>query len=248
MDTETQHLIETYQPSDESINRFRDSHVIILVGITAAGKDTIIRDIVQRDSDFARVVTSTTRAPRENNGIMEQHGVEYYFLTPEDARQKIADKEYAEVANVHGRINGSLVAEFERITSEDRIALMDIDYQGVLRFLDFGMSNLTVYFVTPPSFEVWLARLAKRQGGNLQETAELIARFESAQKELTQALNDPRFVPVMNEVSANTADEIIQFAKSGVAPSQESIKSAHGVIRELRDSITDYIDQLKSDV
>jgi len=244
MDTATQQLINDYQTPASAIERLRNVKAVILTGITAAGKNTIINDILA-DDRFAELVTSTTRLPRENNGVMEQDGVAYHFLTQDQAIEKIKNGEYIEVANVHGKIYGSLVSEFERINDQDKIAIGDIDYQGAANLLNFGMENLRVLFIVPPSFEVWLARLTNRSGGSLgEDKEEIIQRFKSAEYELENALNDPRFVPIMNIDSAQSAKEIIEFAVNGTRPAPEVVEEAYRITKELNQSIKDYINQL----
>jgi len=246
MDETTTQLVAQYQTPESVIERLRSVKAVILTGITAAGKDTIMNDMLD-DGRFVKVITSTTRDPRANNGIMEQDGVDYYFLTIEQAAQKIKDGEYIEVANVHGRIYGSLVAEYERINTDGKIAMSNVDYQGAVNFLNFAMPDLLVLFVVPPSFEVWIERLTGRSGGSLGGNKEdIINRFRSAEKELAHALNDPRFVPVMNFNSDDTAKEIIDYAANGTSPTPESINQAHQVIKDLSKSITDYIAQLET--
>lgn len=248
MDEQIQNRIAKYQIPEHALERLRPIKTVILVGITAAGKDTIIRDILNETEQFKRVVTSTTRAPRENNGVMEQEGVNYYFLNLDQAQQKMDNGEYIEVANVHGRVNGSLVAEYERIAGMGKIALSDIDYQGVLNFLKFGMDNLHVYFIVPPSFEVWLARLAKRQGGVMERDEELITRFRSAKDELESARNNPQLIPVMNLKSDETARDIINYTLNDTEPSDEARAKALAVIDELDAAIANYIDQIESEI
>lgn len=238
--------IEEYQTPRKVLERLRPIKTVILVGITAAGKDTIIRDIVEESEDFVRVVTSTTREPRANSGVMEQHGVEYYFLSVEEAQQKMSAGDYIEVANVHDRVNGSLIAEYERIAGMGKVALSDVDYQGAMNFLSFGMENLHVYFVLPPSFEAWLARLAKRQGGVLERDQEIITRFRSAQKELSIARDNTQLIPVMNTESDETARKIIEYTTKGTQPSDDEITKARKVLDDLAHSIDDYIEQLET--
>lgn len=246
MDDTTLQLIQNYQTPQVIIDRLHNIHAIILTGITGAGKDTIIKDMVAAGG-FTRVVTSTTRAPRENDGVLEQHGREYYFLSMDEAKEKIKNGEYIEVANVHGRINGSLISEYERIDSSGETAVAQIDYQGAQAFLDFGMPNLLVLFIVPPSFDVWIERLTGRHGGSLEgEKDEIIARFRSAEKELAHALSDPRFIPIMNDLSIESAAEIIEYSKTGTRPSSEQIDQAHQVIRDLADAISVRIKELES--
>lgn len=242
-----QRMIDEYQAPPQVLERLNPIRTVILVGITAAGKDTIIRDIIGASDEFVRVVTSTTRAPRENSGVLERHGVDYYFLTEEEAQQKMDAGEYIEVANVHERVNGSLISEYERIASMGKVALSDIDYQGAMNFLDFGMEKLQVYFVLPPSFEAWLARLAKRQGGVLERDQEIITRFRSAQKELAVARDNPHLIPVMNTQSDETAERIIGYTLHGTQPSADEIAEARNVLDDLAHSIDDYITQLEAD-
>ena len=245
METTHTDLISSYVTPPEIIDEMKPIRVVVLNGITGAGKDTIIGDILGMSPDFVRVVTSTTRQKRENNGVMEREGVEYYFLTEEQALQNIADGEYIEVAPVHGRINGSLISEYRRIAALDKVALTDINYEGVENFLSFGMQNLSVYFVIPPSFEIWLARLMKRQAGAMEDRDELLRRFRSAQAELANALDHPSFIPIMNDVSRDTAQKIIDYVASGVGPSDQERARAREATVALTQAINNYIEQLE---
>lgn len=238
-------LVETYRTPHQVIEELKPIQTVMLTGITGAGKDTIIGDIQQQSNDFVRVVTSTTRAPRKNNGVMEQEGREYYFLTLDQAAQNIQNGEYIEVASVHDRINGSLISEYRRIASLGKIALTDIDYQGVERFLSFGMDHLSVYFVVPPNFEVWLARLLKRQGGVVGDHDEILRRFRSAQVELENAQQHQDFIPIMNDVSAETAQKIIEYTNNGTRPSDDEQATARQVIESLRHAIDNYVGQIE---
>lgn len=239
-------LLGSYQPSPDEIQTIRDVPTDLLTGITGAGKDTIISDILREaPNEYERVVTSTTRQPRENSGVMEQHGVNYYFLTLDEARQKMADGEYIEAAEVHGNIYGSLFSEYRRIAGLGKVAVGNIDYQGALNFLDFGMSKFSLYFVVPPNFEVWAARLAKRNGKALGYDKETMTRLHSAQKELNTALANEAFVPIINDISSETARRIIEYRQTGTQPSDEEIMHARQIIASLNQSITDFVGQFE---
>jgi guanylate kinase len=245
MNDALEELIKDYPTPAEALNELKTIKTVMLTGITGAGKDTIIGDILQGSDEFVRVVTSTTRQPRENSGIMEVEGREYYFLRQEQASQKMADGEYLEVALVHGRINGSLIAEYRRIANMHKIALTDINYEGVQKFLTFDMEALSVYVIIPPSFEVWLARLTKRQNGTIGDHDELLLRCKSAQIELDNALQQPDFIPIMNDVSLETAQKIIEYTQTNSSPSDDERAQAKKVILELNRSISDYIAQIE---
>jgi guanylate kinase len=245
MDNLLEQQIKSYRTPEDVIDELRPIRTVMLTGITAAGKDTIITDILNESDDFMRVVTSTTRAPRENNGILEQHGREYYFLSEQQAIENMQNGEYIEVAPVHSRVNGSLAGEYRRIAGLAKTALTDINYEGAGRFLSFGMEQLSVYFVMPPNFEVWLARLMKRQGGVMGDHEEILRRFRSAQVELDNALSRTDFIPITNDISHETAKKIIEYSTNGTGPTDEEREKAADAIRNLNQAITDYIAQLE---
>lgn len=242
MDQETLKLIESYKTPREVIQRLLGIRTIILSGISAAGKDTIQQRMLL-DEKYQKVVTSTTRAPRENNGVMEVEGEDYYFLTLEQARDNMRNGEYIEVMNVHGRANGSLIKEYERIAQRGSVALTDIDYQGAARFLEFGMERLSVFFIVPPSFDTWLKRLTVRYGDSLNDNQdEVINRMHSAKKEIAFARNDPRFIPVVNDDIERVAEEIKAIADGQIELSQETIQNNYAILDDLLQGIETYLE------
>jgi len=247
MEPSLEKLIKEYQTPPEVIEEIYSIPTVVLTGITAAGKDTIIGDILEETDELVRVVTSTTRGMRENNHVMETEGNEYYFLTLDQAIQKINNGEYIEVAPVHGQVNGSLVAEFRRISGIGKTALMDVNFEGVEKYLTFGMKELSVYFVMPPSFEIWLARLMKRQGGTIGDREEILRRFRSAQVELKRAENHPQYIPIINDVSRETAHRIVEYTRTHTGPTPEERAQAIEGIQELNRAISNYIEQLEGE-
>lgn len=240
MNESLQGKINDYYPSEATVEAMRDVPTDIFVGISNAGKDTIAREVLSKSDAYQKVITTTTRAPRQNNGVQERDGVDYYFLTPEQAEQKINDGEYAEVAAVHEHVYGSLLAEYQRVAKLGKRALAVLDYQGAERFLSFGMHDLNVYFIVPPSFEVLLARTVKRGSAD-----DLITRFKTADNELAVALDDKRFVPIINDVSQETADNIIEFSAHHTKPTDEAVALGHQTIQNLRSAISSYIRQIE---
>jgi guanylate kinase len=243
MDDTTRQLIAGYHPPDGVIERLREIPLIILTGITGAGKNTIMNDIIMHD-DFERAVTSTTRAPRANDGVMEVEARDYYFLTVEQAQKKMETGEYIEVADVHGRVNGSLIKEYERIAALNKTVVTDIDYQGAQHMINFELPKLTVLFIVPPSFEVWLERLSGRYGDEEIDTEDLARRLSSAKVELDYALQHDAFIPVMNDVSKESAQTIIEFTQQQTLPSVDEVATAHGVVRQLLTDIDSYLQTL----
>ncbi len=241
MDKITQDLIDGYRTPEVVIEKLRHIKTVIITGISAAGKDTIQQGLLA-DEQYSKVVTSTTREPRKNNGVMEIDGVDYYFLTLEEAQKRMRDGEYIEVMNVHGNVNGSLVKEYERISQLGSVALSDIDYQGAAHFLDFDMQELSVFFVVPPSFDVWFKRLTERYGDSLDDNLdEIIKRMQSAQKEIAFAQTHPEFIPVLNDQIERVTGEIKAIVNGTPALSEEMLSRNYELMAQLLEDINSYL-------
>jgi guanylate kinase len=149
---------------------------LILSAPSGAGKTTIARQLLARRPDVGYSVSCTTRAPRRG----EADGRDYSFVSREEFLERRARDEFAESAEVHGHLYGTLRSEVERVLSSGRHVVMDIDVQGALQFKAAFPGAVTV-FVLPPSADVLLRRLRERRTENL---AQLLARLRSALDEL----------------------------------------------------------------
>lgn len=164
---------------------------IILSAPSGGGKTTIARELLKRRNDLGYSVSCTTRSPR--NG--EVHGTDYYFLSLTEFIAQREKQAFAEAAEVHGNLYGTLKAEVKRVLSDGRHVIMDIDVQGAKQFKRAFPDSVTI-FVLPPSGEVLLERLRARQTEDRQQ---LIARLQSALLEL-QAIDDYEYVVVNDDL------------------------------------------------
>src|SRR3954467_832918 len=96
IDDELRKKIAHYAPGEKTIAVLRTTPIALVVGISGAGKDTIVTRLLQT-GEYRAIVSHTTRAMRENSGIKEQNGVEYYFIDFQEAAELIANKAYIEV-------------------------------------------------------------------------------------------------------------------------------------------------------
>jgi guanylate kinase len=147
---------------------------VVLSSPSGGGKTTIARRLLALRSDVGYSVSCTTRAPREG----EVEGVDYRFLTRDEFRAAIERQEFAEAAEVHGELYGTLRSEIDRVMREGRHVLMDIDVQGARQLARVFPESVLV-FVIPPSAQILLDRLRARQtegrnslGRRLQSAAE----------------------------------------------------------------------------
>lgn len=149
---------------------------VILSAPSGGGKTTIARRLLERRGDIGYSVSCTTRAPRPG----EVDGRDYRFLTRESFLAARDAGEFAEWAEVHGNLYGTLRAEVRRVLDAGRHVLMDIDVQGARQF-HAAFPDTVLIFVLPPSGEVLLSRLAARGS---EDREKLLVRLRNARSEL----------------------------------------------------------------
>ncbi len=189
-------LVANYQPPERAVEVIRHAKITLLVGISGAGKDTIKRALLE-DPSFHDIVSHTTRKPRANEGVLEQHGKDYYFIDEEEARQMLERGEFVEAKFVHGTLYGTSVKEVARAASSG-IAVTDIDVQGVIEYKRVSQEVVAI-FVVPPTYEQWIARLKRRYATQEEFLHEWPKRRDSAIQELKRALEVPYYHCVIND-------------------------------------------------
>lgn len=208
MDLKT--LVDNYHIPDGATDIIENAKIVLLVGISGAGKDSIKKALL-RSSDFNEIVSHTTRAPRENTGVLEQDGVDYNFIDDEQAKHMLEQGGFIEAKFVHGTVYGTSVAEVLR-ASEAGIAVTDIDVQGVSEYKVVS-GGVVAIFVVPPSYDVWLSRLKRRYSTADEFIGEWPKRRASAINELRQALSVPYYHFVINDELDRAVDVSAGIAK-----------------------------------
>ena len=125
--------IAAYQPNGGVRQLVADTKFVLLVGISGAGKDTTKQRLLQ-DPEFADIVSYTTRPPRQNAGVMETPGVDYHFIDEAMAVKMLENHEFIEAKFVHGTVYGTGAKEIQAIAEAGKIAVTDIDVQGVSEY------------------------------------------------------------------------------------------------------------------
>jgi guanylate kinase len=154
--------------------------IIIIAAPSGAGKTSITRHLLQKFPDkLAFSISAATRQPRGQ----EKDGREYYFLSPEDFRKKIAEKAFIEWEMVYeGKYYGTLRSEIEKIWSAGKTPVLDIDIKGAINVQKQFPHQSISLFIEPPS----VAELRKRLEHRGTETPESIeARINKARYELS---------------------------------------------------------------
>ena len=157
--------------------------LIIFSAPSGSGKSTIINYLMKQGLDLAFSVSCTSRAPRGQ----EQNGVEYYFITPEEFRQRIANDEFLEYEEVYtDKFYGTLKSEVERLSKAGHIVVFDVDVNGGMDIKQYYGERALSVFIQPPGIEELRRRLEKR-GTDAPEVIE--KRIARAAYELSQAGN-----------------------------------------------------------
>ena len=133
--------------------------LIIFSAPSGAGKSTLVQHLLGRGFELEFSVSATSRAPRGT----EQHGVDYYFLTPGEFRQMVDNQEFVEYEEVYPDCYyGTLRTEVERITSKNKNVVFDVDVVGGVNIKkQFGDRALSI-FIAPPGIETLQQRLIDR--------------------------------------------------------------------------------------
>jgi len=152
------------------------SFPLILSSPSGGGKTTIARELLRRRSDVGYSVSCTTRTPRPD----EIHGSDYFFLTREEFIAARDKGDFAEYAEVHDDLYGTLRSEVDRVLADGRHVVMDIDVQGARQILGVYPESVLV-FVLPPDSAVLLERLKSR---GTESGKALDRRLTSAVQEL----------------------------------------------------------------
>jgi guanylate kinase len=153
--------------------------IIVITAPSGSGKTSITRYLLNK---YPKLAFSISAATREARG-KEKNGVDYYFMSLEEFQDKIKNNEFVEWEMVYeGKYYGTLRQELERIWTDGKIPILDIDVKGAIHVQRQFPNDCLSIFVQPPSVE----ELKKRLVGRGTETPENIAtRLNKATYELS---------------------------------------------------------------
>lgn len=133
--------------------------LIIFSAPSGSGKSTIINHLLQQDLNLAFSISATSRPPRGT----ERDGVEYFFLTPDEFRERIARGEFLEYEEVYpGRFYGTLKSQVEKQLAAGQNVVFDVDVVGGCNIKKYYGERALSVFIQPPSVEELRRRLVGR--------------------------------------------------------------------------------------
>lgn len=133
--------------------------LIIFSAPSGSGKSTIISYLLTQNLNLAFSISATSRPPRGT----ERNGVEYFFLSPEEFRTRIANHEFLEYEEVYeNRFYGTLKAQVEKQLEAGQNVIFDVDVVGGCNIKQFYGEKALSVFIQPPSVEELRRRLTER--------------------------------------------------------------------------------------
>ena len=152
----------------------------VITGPSGSGKTTVIEKLVAQLPSAARLVTTTTRAPREVEG--EQDGVHYHFLSREEFIARRERGEFLEWAETYGNFYGSSKVELEKLRASHAVVFAIVDTVGAAAIRELVPDAVLVMLTAP--IEQLKERLLRRKQ---VPDAELEKRMLQAEAEMTFA-------------------------------------------------------------
>jgi guanylate kinase len=197
-------VLANYRLSDKAKQTLEGIRLVLMVGPSSSGKNTIISQLV-KSGLYRFVVSDTTRQPRINNGVLEENGHEYWFRSETDVLADLREGKFLEASIIHDQqVSGMSVRELKAAVDEDKIAIDEIEVVGA-DHVHALFTSAQFLFVVPPSFDEWITRMNARGELPADETKR---RFESAIMEITTALDRDFYVFIVNDTFIQTAKQV----------------------------------------
>ena len=176
--------------------------IIVISGLSGAGKDSIVRSLKDRKVPFRFCITATSRPPRKG----EIHGEHYFFYSKEEFEQKIVSGDFLEYAMVYEQYKGVPKSQVEDAMASGEDIIIRVDYQGAATIKKLYPQSVLI-FVTPEDTKTWWKRLTDR-GMDTPEQLEI--RRRHAQVEIQAAYDYFDYAVVNPDGNINKALDTIE--------------------------------------
>ena len=189
------------------------SRIIIFSAPSGSVKSSIIKELLkEEDLNLAFSISTTSRIPRGK----EQNGVEYYFISVDEFKEKIDKQAFIEWQEVYaGNFYGTYQSEIDRLSSLGKNIVFDLDVFGGINLKKiFGKQALSI-FIQPPSLEELKKRLEKR---NTETIEKIQIRIDKAKYELEQSVYFDRLI--INEDLSESVKEASQMIRNFLKDSE----------------------------
>ena len=200
--------------------------MLVLSSPSGAGKTTISRRLLERDSELSLSISATTRRPR----AAERDGVDYHFVSEAKFAEMVAADAFLEHAQVFNHAYGTPRQAVEEQLAAGRDVLFDIDWQGTQQLGQRARGDLVSIFILPPSIE----ELERRLYARAQDSEEVVRhRMAKAADEMSHWA-EYHYIVVNEDMDRSLAEV-------------EAILAAERLRRERRIGLSEFVESLRSE-
>jgi guanylate kinase len=224
--------VNEYRPRASTVDLVQRTSILLLVGISGAGKDSVKAELL-KTGRYHRIISHTTRLPRINHDALEQHGVDYHFIDLEQASAMLRRGAYVEAKLYGGNVYGTSVSEIRLANRTRKIAVADVEVQGVAEYKAID-PNIRAIYILPPDFASWQTRFAARYS-QVVDLADKERRMRTAARELRHALEADHLQFIVNHTILETAAAIdnLMHGRPAVADGKKAKRIAQTLYAEL---------------
>jgi len=190
--------------------------MFVLSSPSGVGKTTLTKKLAENNSQFAISISYTTRKPRKN----EINGKDYHFVTQEDFNALIKRNDFYEFANIFENYYGTHKKTVNKLLSEGKDVLFDIDWQGTQQLKKIKNLNIVTIFILPPNIKILRDRLSNRHKG---EEKLIEKRMDKFNEEVSH-WDEYNHVVINDDLNLcfKKIEDIINSEKKGIRKSQNN--------------------------
>ena len=227
-------VLTDYQPSTKALESLKKMPLVIMLGVTASGRNTIINHLVNSNR-YHYVISDTTRPPKFRDGRLEEDGVHYNFRSEQDMLADISAGAFLEAELIHDQqVSGISVRELEKAAESGKVPINEVDVGGTVAIKQ-AKPDTKFFFIIPPSYKEWLYRLHGREVMSEVETSN---RMQTAIRVIQTALADEQFTFIVNDSSHASSELIDKIVHDDKNQYDDTVARnvARGILTQLQSS------------
>lgn len=180
--------------------------LIVISGSSGVGKGTVIKGLLERNTNFSLSISYTTREKREG----EVEGVNYFYISKEEFRKSIENNEFLEYAEFSENYYGTKRSFVEKTLNSNKNLILEIETQGALQIKE-KMPEAVLIFIEPPSYQDLEFRLRNR---NTESEEAIAKRLDFVKLEMRNS--EFYDYKIMNDTIENAISELERIIKAEI--------------------------------